>query len=70
MIQTKLMHERSGARLSSGRVQLRNLKKETGLKEQNASWERDLARLQKKLQKCAGQRSLTDELIKDRRNEA
>ena len=37
---------------------------------QNASWERDLSRLQKKLRKCAGQRSVTEELIRERRNEA
>jgi hypothetical protein len=70
MIQTKTMHKRSRARLSTGSVQIRYLEKETVLKENNTSWERDLARLQKKLRKCAGQRSLTDELIKDRRNEA
>lgn len=61
---------RKGSGASTGRVQLQYLKKETALGLRNASWERSLARLQKKLRKCAGQRSLTDELIKERRNEA
>jgi hypothetical protein len=70
MIQSKIAHMRPGVRLSIVRQQSGYLKKETVLGVRNASWERDLARLQKKLRKYAGQRSFTDELIEERRNEA
>jgi len=69
MIQTKTAHKRSVARLSAVR-QPGYLKKEPSLERQKPNWEHGLERLQKKLRKCAGQRSVTDELIKDRRNEA
>jgi hypothetical protein len=63
MIQSKTGHKRPG-------IQLGYLRKESGLGKQNGSWERDLVRLQKKLRNYAGQRSVTDELIRERRNEA
>lgn len=68
MIQSKTAHKHSGAQSPSARIKSASNKKNR-MVVQNTFWERDLTQLQKKLRQYAGHRSMTEELIRERKNE-